>query len=762
MVAPNDISFRICLVGDENAGKSAFRACTTQLLPIRPDVGPSVASTCHPYTSRIRGGGRMQLDVIDFGPTGERELCLVRKTIASSMFVVFVDLSIVKQKVDKGIFSGRTDTVIMHHSVKETIKKWVNLSYLANPHGCPVMLVGTHKDVLSVQDEPALLAVLKELRAVATQAADALSKSAAAVVRAPDGTGAAVVAASPPRCFGCYAVSCVDHTVTSENPRDGPKTIKQLWQFMCELGPKLADRATQTPAELCLRSSLALLKLERGLRAVSLHDLFLFSLTQGIAETAMRTALRRRRMLGELSLSTLRRTGSGGGMMTAALTAAAVPDAFHSMPSKVALAIIDLNGMSRLLSSFDLLRRRVAAVAGASESAPSSDAAYQAALRRQQQQQAGAGEQSAFTGGNDPFAGAASAASLLVGAAAAAATDKEQAAANAKAMQQLLSQLPKTGEEKGDDRLFQMIDEILVKHLPAERRDEMHTRGVVSWDVLRDVLAPVFISGKAVTTDEKAALLWQMVICSGYVVPCVSTLPVADCLLLLEQELEAASKHSSARAALQGSSSTADDEARQRRQMQQHYFIFTLPVRNAPYSSTAAQRRRAPPREAVEQITPAEDAASRKMFPPRFHFAVRRCVFDSEFSFSSPGQLFALFAGRLVNTANVCVLCPDHVYESGAWLRDRNNPRASRLLVSADSRSEISFRFVSCAELPLRAHAAFMIEVTQAVRAVFDEFELARLARWVCDGPNAFVTPSEHFASGPEDLSRLDLAFGTF
>lgn len=797
IAGPNDLTFRICLVGDENTGKTSFRACTAQILQTRPDVAPSVASTCYPYVTKIRGGGRMQLDAIDFGPAAEREMALVRRAISSSMFVIFVNLSIVKQKVDKGIFSGRTDTVIMHSTVKESIKKWINLCYLVNPLGCPVMIVGTHKDVLSVQDELGLLAVLKEMRSVATQAAEALSHSATAANKQLHSN------CSAPRCHGCYAVSCVDHSVSSENPRDGPKTIKQLWQFMCELGPKLADRAVQSPAELCLRSSLTLLKMERGLRSVLLHDLFLFSLTQGVARSAMRKALRRRRSLGDLSLTTLRRGGAAFNNNNSN-SGAAGSDSNNSASSflgvvpasRVSLALIDLNGTCRLLSTLDLLRRRLAALCGAMEMAKA-DAAQKQALKHQQQQDMRATAALAAAAAAATTTGGGGRAVLVGNEEVPTASSPATMTFSVKSVEALLSALPRMAEEKGEERLFQALDEVLARQLSPERRDEMHQRGVVAWEVLRDVLAPAFISGKAVNAEEKAALCWQMCICSGYLVPCVSTLPVADCLLMLEQEqgmqqqnsdfcasaasaatladpagYEAAARAAAAAAAAVASATTDASKSTAAKNVsssspnsstQQHnYFIFTLPVRNAPYSSTAFSRPRTPPKDAVDQITPPTDARMLKMFPIKFHHAVRRVVLTSDFHFSTPSQLFALFVGRLVNVANVCVLCPDHVYESAAWLRDRNNQRSSRLLVSADARNDLSLRFVSCAELPLRAHAAFMVEVLQSVRAVFDDFELWRLASWVvpASGNDSFVTPKDKFASGPEDMSRLDLAFG--
>ena len=740
LAAAQDVYFKICLVGDSGSGKTSYRHCTTQILATRPEVTPSVASSHHQYFCKMKGGGKLHLEVVDFGPCGERDVFIVRRTIAPALFVVFVNLSVVKQKVDKGIFGGRTDTVILHNTVRDAITRWTKACYLmANGGACSIMMVGTHKDFLSVQDEPAMAALLQELRAVATQSIDAIVAAAAAAAAAasapaqpptlknnktqppPQLSSSMVVA---PKIFGTFAVSCVDHTCVSEN-REGPKTIKALWQFFCDLSPKLADRApfflaassssgggvaaaaaagaggvlaggaasssssssSQRPAtvlaELVLKASLNVLRHERGMRTVTLHDMFLFSLTQSISRRVMAAALRRRGSTGDISLTVVRRS-----------------------QRRVSLAVIDLTNTSRLLAALDMLRRVV---------------------QRTLQESGGVGGGSANGGSPNSSAMAAAA---------------------------------KDGGGS-DDKLVANVGDVAAQLPLAAQRDV--ARGVLPFETMPQLGA--LLGGVRCTATERASLLWQMTMCSGYFVPCASAGAAADCLLtggggggVMPNVVGGSNKSAMARAAAVAAAAALSTQqknaAHHPRSTADPYLVFTT-----------GTRRRVPP-EALEQL---DSAAS------RFHTATRRIVFSADMAVllgHSKAHVFSLFVGRLVNVANQSLLCPAHLFEHAAWLRDRSSAQC-RLLVQVEAGSgggggggggavSVSFRFVSSADTAVRAHAAFMVETLQAARTVFDDLALHRVAQWVAPEPGApaFESPMDRHASGAEDVCRLDLAFG--
>ena len=171
---------------------------------------------------------------------------------------------------------------------------------------------------------------------------------------------------------------------------------------------------------------------------------------------------------------------------------------------------------------------------------------------------------------------------------------------------------------------------------------------------------------------------------------------------------------------------------------------------------TLGTRRRVPI-EALDQL---------ELVQNNFHHLTRRVVFVPELQLSRQ-NLFALFVGRLVNISNVALLCSAHLFECGAWLRDLSLPTA-RLFIHVgkedSQRDTLTLKFFSSSDTSVRAHAAFVIDVLHSIRAVFEDFEFHRIAKWSkgeSESEKSIHSPSDKFVSGPEDLSRLDLAFGS-
>lgn len=223
---------KVSIVGDSGSGKSTFQHCFSHsVLKTLPEVPPSACCGCSVYYFKSQTK-REKLDilVVDSGPSS-LTASLSHVLQQTNLYVLTLSLSGVKQRTSKKFLSfGNEPSAIIHSQDKDMIRSYVAKMCAVHersekgPRAPQLVVVGTHKDLLSDQTRDAVETVLRELNSVVQ-----------AVVRDLP---------NPPRLLGCFAVSCVDHSCVPEN-RGGPKTINELWAFVCDI---LLKEATQLKA----------------------------------------------------------------------------------------------------------------------------------------------------------------------------------------------------------------------------------------------------------------------------------------------------------------------------------------------------------------------------------------------------------------------------------------------------------------------------------------------------------------------------------
>jgi hypothetical protein len=228
----------VVIVGESGSGKTTFKQCfTSSVLRSLPEVPPSMSSgsSLFYFKSQNARKDRLEVTVVDAGPLSLDSGIPQMLFVENALYIVTVNLTRVKQRGGtKRLLFGSTSgpSAIIHDQDKQNIRMHV-LAIAACCSSCSIVLVGTHRDMLSDGSKDAVELVLAELQSVLTQAIEEQHAGASK------------------RIMGCYAVSCVDHSCISPS-RSGPRTIQELWTLLCDLSLKdarqLAAASSSAPS----------------------------------------------------------------------------------------------------------------------------------------------------------------------------------------------------------------------------------------------------------------------------------------------------------------------------------------------------------------------------------------------------------------------------------------------------------------------------------------------------------------------------------
>ena len=259
---PREHFGRVLIVGLTGSGKTTFKHCVSQVLRFQaPVVQPSAfasSSTFHFSTSATshRPAEKLYIDLVDTGPL--QRAGLGRLYRSADLVVLTWSLAAVKQtKKRAGLLSTVESAVFHPREIQELQSVIRDLS--VNAPGTPMVVVGTHKDVLS---ERSVASVEKVVQTLERHVADAIDLAARCERPAtvpssagtsqhnspgpsPSGTPTKQHQESPPRTaaattfvlpplvlLGTYATSSDDGKCIGTI--GGPVTIGTMWRQVCE------------------------------------------------------------------------------------------------------------------------------------------------------------------------------------------------------------------------------------------------------------------------------------------------------------------------------------------------------------------------------------------------------------------------------------------------------------------------------------------------------------------------------------------------
>ena len=234
--------YRIQLIGDAGSGKTSLKQCVinpvASLMKTLPDTTPSIACSSSVYYHTTNRAERVEMTVVDGGPI-QLAFGLTLYFRSGGMFVLCINLSTVKQGKKKSV-----NDVFVHDQLMLSIRKHVAAVTCTAPQS-PIVLVGTHMDMLSDTSVSAIERVLAKLHNIVTEELEKLHSCS------EDGYLVA------PRLVACYAVSCMTSSCISEN-RGGPSTIQEMWSFVCDVAVKYLrmDRKAVDPVHVSMTQQL--------------------------------------------------------------------------------------------------------------------------------------------------------------------------------------------------------------------------------------------------------------------------------------------------------------------------------------------------------------------------------------------------------------------------------------------------------------------------------------------------------------------------
>lgn len=216
-----DFIYTIFLVGNSGSGKTTFKQCCTQsFLKTLPEVRPSIMSASNAFYFTSSKKDKLEIQVVDAGPHPSSRAASSHFLFqGDSLYLLHMSLAGVMQLSKKA-----GNTILFHDNDKNALRGHI-ASIVAGTggRGASLAVIGTHMDQLSDSSKGAVERVLQ-----------VINEFVSAEIEGLRATGA-----SPLRLVGCFAISCVDHTCVSEN-RGGPKSIRGLWEFFCDLSAKEA------------------------------------------------------------------------------------------------------------------------------------------------------------------------------------------------------------------------------------------------------------------------------------------------------------------------------------------------------------------------------------------------------------------------------------------------------------------------------------------------------------------------------------------
>lgn len=258
---------RVLIVGPTSSGKTTFKQMIEEdriFLNLTADAQPSLHSsgTRYSFAKSMRGQSeRVTIDLVDTGPL--QRCGLTRFYAPADLIVLTWSLATVKQVKTRSGFLSTTEAVVFHPRDIHHLSSVIRDLTIAVP-GAPLVVIGTHKDVLSERSVTSVEKVVQQLQNLVTKAVDDAAQglpadqqsgasgsttprsapASAPGSKAPspqkDRLSAAVAVAStnqlafqPLVVLGCYAVARNDNKCVSVGG-GVLHNVSSVWQTLCE------------------------------------------------------------------------------------------------------------------------------------------------------------------------------------------------------------------------------------------------------------------------------------------------------------------------------------------------------------------------------------------------------------------------------------------------------------------------------------------------------------------------------------------------
>eukprot|EP01065_Artemidia_motanka_P017711 TRINITY_DN2114_c0_g1_i1.p1 TRINITY_DN2114_c0_g1~~TRINITY_DN2114_c0_g1_i1.p1 ORF type:complete len:846 (+),score=225.32 TRINITY_DN2114_c0_g1_i1:65-2539(+) len=202
--------FKMTLVGAGEAGKTSLKKCfasTPLFFKNLPDVGTTTGIDVQWHRPRVPGGF-CDVEVMDFA--GQEVYHSHSLFLSNRSLIVFVwNMSACEQTFDDYGISADDE---------RRLKQWADVVQAKSP-GAPMVVVGTHKDMLRDQSNKSITMILSKVCRVFRDYTATFS---------PTGDVKTIAIQSS------FCVSCKDRTAVPENV-GGPQKVKDLFQWLCEI-----------------------------------------------------------------------------------------------------------------------------------------------------------------------------------------------------------------------------------------------------------------------------------------------------------------------------------------------------------------------------------------------------------------------------------------------------------------------------------------------------------------------------------------------
>jgi len=292
--APREHNARVLIVGPSGSGKTTFRQCIQQVVRFsKPTAQPSTFASSSTFHFNVSASGnrpaeKLLIELVDTGP--QQRAGITRLYRPADLVVLTWSLSTVKQTRKRtGLLSGTVETAVFHPRDIADIADYVRDLSVLLP-GVPLVVIGTHKDVLSERATSSVEKVVQTLEGHVTAAIDAAARgerlSTTAATSTPASIGGSPTRAgvrsvpstpplvgstptvpggspqrsaygtrgafAPPILLGVYAISSVDGKCVGSSGGQAI-SINAMWRTVCE--SILKGARTSSPLAAASRSA---------------------------------------------------------------------------------------------------------------------------------------------------------------------------------------------------------------------------------------------------------------------------------------------------------------------------------------------------------------------------------------------------------------------------------------------------------------------------------------------------------------------------
>jgi GTPase SAR1 family protein len=253
---------RVLIIGPSGSGKTTFKQCVTQVIRYKlPEVQPSAfsASTKYHFSSSATANKPAEKLFIDLVDTGAQQKSPLNRLLRPADLIILTwSLATVKQSRKRaGLLGSHVETAVFHNRDLQELSSIVRDLTVAVP-GVPLVVIGTHSDVLSERAAASLEKVVQTLEKHITEAIDAASRGEPGPLqldspspsKAPSPNKSDVShrnsplrrvrplqlsgrSLQPPILLGTYAISCVENKCYGSSG-GAHASMNQMWRTVCE------------------------------------------------------------------------------------------------------------------------------------------------------------------------------------------------------------------------------------------------------------------------------------------------------------------------------------------------------------------------------------------------------------------------------------------------------------------------------------------------------------------------------------------------